>query len=97
MSRIKNTYGDCLDFDFVLAESIWQDDNDWMMGLLKQERILKAYWNEEHNSKMKNNLVDIILYAVADSADEGYIAIEYIFSNFEQHKVEQQQQEDEAL
>jgi hypothetical protein len=41
---VARVYGRNRKYDFLKARSIWNERRDWMMGLLKKERILAAYW-----------------------------------------------------
>jgi|SRR5208283_134027 len=41
-----DTYGQpTRNFDFLKGGSIWNEDQDWMMGLAKKERVLDTYWD----------------------------------------------------
>ena len=40
--KLGATYGKHKTMDFLMPGSIWNEPNDWMMGLIKKERILAA-------------------------------------------------------
>src|ERR1035437_1964643 len=47
LDAVSETYGKPEDvFDYVKHGSIWKEPEDWMMGLLKKERTLDAYWTK---------------------------------------------------
>jgi hypothetical protein len=63
------------------SDSIWNEGNDWMMALLKKERILATFWNEEHKSSLKDNIKGIALEAKALRPNIGFISLSYEFEN----------------
>jgi hypothetical protein len=63
--------------DFLRAGSVWDQPGDWMMGLLKNERVLGDLWSLEQPPGYT-----ITLEAVADSPDTGYVRLTYEFPNF---------------
>ncbi|UOH17168.1 hypothetical protein [Acinetobacter sp. NyZ410] len=65
------------DYDFLRAGSIWKEHNDWMMGLYKEERTLTAMWGVNES----NGIEDLMLNAIADSGNTGYVTITYELSN----------------
>ncbi|MDQ8869225.1 hypothetical protein RFI05_18510 [Acinetobacter baumannii] len=67
------------DYNFLRSKSIWNQPNEWMMGLYKEERTLAATWEPEEPNGVKN----IILKAKAKSTNEGYITVAYEFFNTE--------------
>lgn len=73
-------YGKNRKFDFLRKGSIWKEPNDWMMGLLKGERNLTAFWGPENGSKMSDEVVSIQLKAEALNAESGFVTAVYVFS-----------------
>lgn len=70
-------YGSAKTYDHLRAGSIWDDPDDWAMGLLKEERTLVAFFNEP-----KVDSVEIVsLQAKATSISTGYLTISYEFKN----------------
>jgi len=95
--KLEANYGKYEKIDFLLTGSIWDEPEDWMMGLLKQERVLLALWENEKGSSLPSDIKEIGLYAVAESTEKGYLAIEYNFINFDSCKSELAAQEDDSL
>lgn len=67
-------------YDFVKAGSIWKDPNDFMMGLVKEERVLSAYWVGKGVS-LPDKLQAISISARATASTKGYVNISYEFDN----------------
>lgn len=80
-TALTSTYGQPSDqFDFLKAGSIWTDSNDFMMGILKQERILDSYWKPaDHIHGI--NIVALELGATGSST--GYVNVSYEFVGWE--------------
>lgn len=68
-------------FDYLKAGSIWKDPNDWMLALLRGERVLKWFWTDKEGSKLPDSLDGISVTAHALSQNEGYIELAYDFKN----------------
>ena len=62
-------------FDFLRSGSLWDKPEDWMMGLVKEDRTLDTFW--------KVGDVSIDLEAKALSQEKGYLRLAYQFSNFQ--------------
>lgn len=61
--------------------SIWNQPKDWMMGLLKKERSVAAFWIPPGNAHLPDSLQSIGVEAVALSGSTGYIRLAYEFDN----------------
>ena len=83
--------------DFVRYGSIWDDPEDFMMGLIKKERVLAAYYDEEENSVMVEGVAKAYLRASAFSQDEGFVYIDYFFDNYEACKAEADAEMDDVF
>jgi hypothetical protein len=77
---VAGVYGNPKTFDFLESGSIWKEPEDWMMGLLKQERHLIASW--EPPPTLPSQIADVEVEAVALSTEAGYVAIRYEFNGF---------------
>lgn len=75
--KLKNTYGLNTRNDFLMPGSIWDEPKDWMMGLLKNERVLSCVWNAKSGAKLTEALESIYLGVSGADSDTGYIALEY--------------------
>lgn len=95
--KLGATYGKHKTMDFLMPDSIWDEPNDWMMGLIKKERILAAIWEKSEGSSLPSDIESIGLIASPSAGDKGYIAIEYSFTNKDTCEAELAAQEDDAL
>lgn len=80
---LEKKYGKHKTQDFLLPGSIWDEPEDFMAGLKKKERYLRAYWDAEEKSTLTDNLKAIMLAAVGLGHEEGIIYIQYEFENSE--------------
>jgi len=81
--QVDSQYGASRLYDFLKAGSLWNEPREWMMGLLKKERVLAASWSKEDGSSMKPTLRRIQLVVNAIDQSRGFITLEYEFDNFE--------------
>jgi len=95
--RLEEIYGKYKIIDILLPGSIWNEPNDWMMGLIKKERFLGAIWEEGEGSTLPNDLKQVGLIASAINSNKGFISIEYSFANIDDCEAELSAIEDEAL
>lgn len=77
---VSKTYGAGKLYDYLKSGSIWNERQDWMMGLLQGDRILEYFWN---SAKPTNHVVLIRLEASADSIGSGQVKLSYEFEGFE--------------
>ena len=81
-AALSKIYGDpSLTADEVQAGSIWNDPQDWMMGLLKKERSVVSIWNLK--SAPVNHIAMIIVRGAVLSQEKGYNSVKYEFEGFE--------------
>jgi hypothetical protein len=79
---ISQTYGQPEhNFDFLQSGSIWKEPEDWMMGLLKEERTLAANWR----TALPNRINLILLEAKASSTEKGYLSLGYEFDGWHEY------------
>jgi len=84
-NALTKKYGSNEKYDFAQRDSIWNNTQYWMMGLLKKERYLQAFWNKESGSNLpQNNIKNITVKATATRSDEGYISLGYEFLNIKE-------------
>ena len=95
--KLEAAYGKHEIMDFLMTGSIWDEPNDWMMGLIQKERILAAIWEPAEGSSLPSDLKQIALIASPISTGKGYIAIEYSFINKDSCDAELAALEDDAL
>ncbi|MDH1546468.1 hypothetical protein [Enterobacter ludwigii] len=80
-SSLSSLYGKAETTDLLLAGSIWKEPQDWMMGLNKKERFLSATWKGTKETPLKNNITAISIEARANSSAQGYVYLQYTFTN----------------
>jgi len=95
--KLKATYGKNTRLDSLLPGSAWNKPNQWMMGLIKTERVLMSLWLEAEGSTLPPDLRSIGLMAVGASENTGKIHLEYEFSNRASCEAELVAQEDNVL
>ena len=95
--KLTSTYGAGKIIDGVIPESIWSEPKDWMMSLLKGERVLGKLWSEDYGSSLPDWLTNIVFCAYAREENIAYLALEYTFTNNEAAEAELTEAEDEAL
>ncbi|HAJ6649406.1 hypothetical protein U9X85_12565 [Escherichia coli] len=82
-NSLSSLYGKADTTDFLLAGSIWKDPQDWMRGLNKKERFLSATWKGTKEIPLKNNIHTISIEARANNSTQGYVYLQYSFTNDE--------------
>jgi hypothetical protein len=78
---LSKSYGKGSKVHYLRSGSIWDEPEDFMMGLVKQERVMNTYYDEEEGSTMKDNVEKAYLGGKALSAETGYVTIDYTFNN----------------
>lgn len=72
------------EFDFLQSGSIWKEPQDWMMGLVKKERVLASFWAAPKNTDLPDALSVIAVKANPLSSSKGYITLVYEFDNVDE-------------
>ncbi len=85
---LSSIYGKAEKNDFLLSGSIWKEPQDWMMALNKKERFLSAEWKGTKEAPLKNNLLSVSIEVRANGSSQGYVFLQYDFSNSEICKAE---------
>jgi hypothetical protein len=86
--------------NFLLSGSIWNEPQDWTMGLRKKERVLAAYWLVSKGTLDVNNpgcITGIKLEAVALSSEVGYLDLNYEFQGFHEYLTGKRAQENNVF
>lgn len=76
--QISVSYGDAEKRDFLMDGSIWDEADDWMMSMHKDERFYSYIWDER---KFPNDVKSVYLSATVQNRDSGYIVVEFSFMN----------------
>ena len=74
-------YGNGKKGDFLYPGSIWDRPQDWLSGLVKQERVYMQEWSGPNDTMNKNEIKSIILSAKGKNTSQGYIVLQYSFKN----------------
>lgn len=80
-NSLSGVYGKSELIDMLMPKSIWNESNEWMMGVLKGERLYSVRWSLKDGSTMKPGLAQIYLSAQVLSQNTGFVALEYYFDN----------------
>jgi len=94
---LERVYGQYRLTDFLLPRSIWKDPDDFMMGLLRNERYLFAMWERKEGSNLPDDLESIAIGASALNSSKGYVSLEYYSIDYEKIKAEEQQRQDSVF
>ena len=89
-SALTKKYGNPKKVDFLQSGSIWNEPNEWMMALAKDERYLGCYWKATPDNQLPDGLSYIELSAYATSREKGLINVMYRFTNFGDIKEEEE-------
>ncbi len=79
---LSKTYGQAQEFDLLKAGSIWSEDKNWMMALLRGERQFARSWEFLVPT---DHITAMLLQAKAITPERGYISLSYEFEGFEQY------------
>jgi hypothetical protein len=90
---LSKAYGAGKSYDFLQSGSIWNEPQDWMMGLLKDERTLEAFWQL---NPPQDHITVIALKAVALSREKGYLSLGYEFEGWEQYVDSKKEKQDKV-
>lgn len=95
-AQLTAKYGEGRKFDYVRAGSLWDEPQDWMMGLVKQDRSLAVFWGTE-DKPVSATIESIKLDATAENSSEAEIRLSYDFENMDDCVAEIKAQDDAAL
>jgi len=87
-NQISISYGRSDDSDLLKPGSIWDEPKDWMMALLKEERILDAFWAPEYGSILPDDISSVSLHAGAPNISTGLLALRYESADYEEASAE---------
>jgi hypothetical protein len=89
-------YGTPDKHDYLKDGSIWSEANEWMTGLVKEDRVLACFWTAS-KQKLPDNIDEIDFEAVGLSKGKGLVKITYWFSNSDAALAEKKAKSDSAL
>ena len=80
-NQIKIKYGSWTNKeDFLLSSSIWDESRDWMMSLIKKDRLYAYVWDL---NRPVNGIGSISVGAKALHTDTGYVVAEFLTPDYE--------------
>jgi hypothetical protein len=92
---LQKKYGKGKELDALLPDSIWDEEDDFLMGLLREERVLVSYWFSDTDDSVPQDISAIMLEAKALFSDVGYIRVHYEFANYKEYLDEMEDQEED--
>ena len=94
---IASSYGESTRYDYLRRGSIWNERKDFMMGLIKKERMLESFWPNNDSTKLKGQVTSIYLKAGALSQEKGYLLLHYEFVGYNEYQEEQKNKENQVF
>lgn len=82
-TALASKYGQDKNYDFLHANSIWDEDKYWMRSLEQNERSLASFWNVGSGAKLPADMKEVVLVARALSSDRGYVNVFYRSANYD--------------
>jgi hypothetical protein len=82
--QVDNVYGrsDLIDGPIVTNANLGQ--LDWMTELMTRRRGLQSAWDKISGADLRDNIRQILLTASAEGSEQGYVNLQYRFSNFDE-------------
>lgn len=96
-AKLQEIYGPSQTTDALLPGSIWNEPKDWMMALVKKERVLLSMWDAKSNASLPSDILSVGLVAKPQGTEKGYLTLEYSFTNEKECDREIAKKEDSAL
>lgn len=81
VKSLESIYGKPKQTDILISGSIWKEPQDWMTAVYKEERFLTANWKSQSEPMKDNDISDIGVEVRADSRSNGFLFLQYTFSN----------------
>jgi hypothetical protein len=97
LESLERVYGKGKVSDYLYRGSIWNEPRDWMMSLVKQERVLLAVWEKGSEVTLPDDIETIVIGATAIREDAGSVFINYVFANAASVKKALQEEQDSVF
>ncbi|MDH2398169.1 hypothetical protein QDQ39_20395 [Providencia rettgeri] len=81
VKSLESIYGKSKQTDVLISGSVWREPQDWMTAIYKEERFLTARWKNQSEPMKSNDLTDIGVEVRADNRSNGFLFLQYVFSN----------------
>jgi len=76
--QLKQKYGvETEKLDLRIPGSIWDDPDDWMMGIRRNERIYAYFWSLKDGFKPVGEVAQLSVGAQAVSGYKGYVKVDF--------------------
>lgn len=93
---LRKRYGEPKLYDFIIPGSLWDEPQDFMMGMLRDDRKLAAFWSHD-NTPLGSDLQEIMLEGRALSTTSGALILQYDFLNIDECRIERERLENRGL
>lgn len=87
-NALSKKYGEGIKYDFLRKGSIWNEPEDYTMGLLKEERHLAAFWTKDDGLKSED-LIGISLQILMLNNESYFIGLTYELRNLKEYIAEE--------
>jgi len=94
-AALTDAYGQGSLFDHLEEGSIWNEPQDWMMGLLKKDRELVEYWT--HLPERGDHISAIAIETVALARDKAYLVVSYEFEGWDAYVDQKKHKQDKVF
>lgn len=81
--KLQRVYGKHDMTNHLDPDSIWNEPEDFMAGILFDDRVYIADWSADYGSTLDDKLIKVGLLAEATENTIGYYSVEYYFENHE--------------
>lgn len=72
-------------YDYLRPGSLWDEPRDWMISIIKKERVLIFAWGED-DIPITTDIEKVFLGIDVTSTTSGYILIEYYFAGYSEYE-----------
>ncbi len=100
VSRLTERYGaPSSTYDYVRSGALWKEDDEFMMALTKEERVLSTYWTTQGKNPvvLPEGIAAIEVEAKPPSSSRAGIVVAYDFDNIDECVDELKADENQAL
>jgi hypothetical protein len=92
---LNRLYGPSKKIDIILPRALWDEPNEWLMSIVRNERFYGYEWKNLESKKPM--LASVVLAAEATGPSTGYIALDYYATFHEECSKAISEAEAEAL
>jgi len=87
-SQVASVYGqNYIKYDFLRSGSIWNEPEDWMIGLFKEERVYAYSWDSDNTDPfVSRKVLSVFIGSISLDKNSGAIFIEFSGTNYDTAK-----------